>query len=77
MTVWNLDDRDEDREESPEHRAERIEDTMALGIMGRDELDLMWGTTTEAECRRNQRRYAVARTRATTATWPKDDFLTT
>lgn len=76
MNFWNL-DHDDENKETPEHRAERVEDTLALALMARDELVLAWSATSEKECRRNRRRYAVARTRATTATWPHDDFLTT
>ena len=37
-----------------------IEDCVALALLGRDELDLVWVAGSEHECRRNRRRFRVA-----------------
>ena len=71
MNFWNL-DHDDENKETPEQRAERVEDTLALALMARDPLVLAWSAISEQECRCNRSRYTMARARAAKPMFPQD-----
>ena len=50
----------EDEVETIDVRQSRIDEAIFGGLTNRNEFDLAWAASAEAECRRNNRRYLAA-----------------